>query len=152
MELIRGQSTLTLATAADSGPWSAPVCYVFLKESFHFFSSPDSRHIREALTSKNVAASLYHQADAWQELRGLQMTGEIHIVRSPSVSVKAVSAYLKHFDFVHTFFSGKSPPTAADFFSRFKVRLYAFTPTAVYLVDNRAGFGNRQHVVLMGSG
>jgi hypothetical protein len=35
--LIGEQSTVTLATCGQNGPWAAPVYYVFLKSAFYFF-------------------------------------------------------------------------------------------------------------------
>ena len=149
LELIRTQSTLTLATAADNSPWSAPVYYVFLDGYFYFFSSPDSRHIRQALIAGTAAASVFHQGQTWRALRGLQMDGTVQAVESAVVSMRVVAAYLDRFDFVRTFFAGQSTPTPADFFARFKARLYAFMPATVYLTDNRNGIGNRQRVELI---
>jgi uncharacterized protein YhbP (UPF0306 family) len=148
LALIRGGSTLTLATAAGNGPWSAPVYYVFLDGCFYFFSSPDSRHIREAAASGSAAASVFEAGDSWQTLKGLQMAGKIESVESAVRCLKVVTAYLQRYDFVRAFFTGRSSLTADDFFSRFRARLYAFLPEAVYFVDNRMGMGNRRQVNL----
>ena len=48
-QLIAEQNTLTLATAQNETAWAAPVYYVFVKSTFYFLSSPDSRHITQAL-------------------------------------------------------------------------------------------------------
>ena len=48
-QLVAEQNTLTLATAENDTAWAAPVYYVFVKSTFYFLSSPDSRHITEAL-------------------------------------------------------------------------------------------------------
>ena len=148
LALIQAESTLTLATVDRDGPWSAPVFYVFLDGRFYFFSSPNSRHIRSALTTRSAAASVYHEGNSWQSLKGLQMTGKIQLIDTAAVSMKAVGVYLKRFGFVSDFFKGGCKPTAKDFFSRFNVRLYAFTPAKAYFVDNRQGFGSRQHITL----
>ena len=37
LTLIQSESTLTLATAGPSGPWSAPVYYVWVDDRFCFF-------------------------------------------------------------------------------------------------------------------
>ncbi|MEE4113804.1 MAG: pyridoxamine 5'-phosphate oxidase family protein [Desulfobacteraceae bacterium] len=146
LALMQEASTLTLATAGESGPWSAPVYFVCVNGSFYFFSSPQSRHIRQAMDSGKAAASLFHSAGSWQAIRGIQMTGTVERVDSMALSIKAIAAYLKRFSFVRDFFPGVPTPDLAAFFSRFKARLYAFTPTGVYYIDNRFGFGTRQRI------
>lgn len=145
LALIEAESTLTLATAGKSGPWSAPVYYVFINGRFYFFSSPQSRHIQQAADFR-AAASLFHQADSWQAIRGIQMTGTVERVRSVVLSVKAVAAYLKRFPFTRKFFPGNTKPDPDAFFSRFRARLYTFTPSDVYYMDNRFGLGTRQRI------
>ena len=144
--LIQDESTLTLATAGEAGPWSAPVYYVCLDGRFYFFSSPESCHIRQAMASGGAAASLFHQADSWQAIRGIQMTGTLERIRSAALSMKAVVSYLKRFPFTREFFPDNPTPDPNAFFSRFKARLYAFTPTDIYYIDNRFGFGTRQRI------
>ena len=146
LALIQDESTLTLATAGESGPWSAPVYCVCVNGSFYFFSSPQSRHIRQAMDSGKAAASLFHSADSWQDIRGIQMAGTVERVDSMALSIKVIAVYLKRFSFVSEFFPDNPTPDLAAFFSRFKARLYAFTPTAVYYIDNRFGFGARQRI------
>lgn len=146
LALIQGETTLTLATTGESGPWSAPVYYVCLDGRMCFFSSPQSRHIRQALNEGRAAASLFHQADSWQSICGIQMTGTVRRIRSAGLSVKTITAYLKRFPFTREFFAEDTTPNLDSFFSRFKARLYAFTPTDVYLIDNRFGFGTRQRI------
>ena len=147
MELIDTASTLSLATADGSGPWSAPVYYVCMDGRFYFFSSPRSRHIRQARSSGNAAASIFTQTDDdWQTIRGLQMEGEIHPVRRISLSVTVIARYLKRFPFTRTFFPDSPAPDADTFFSRFKARLYAFAPSSVFYTDNRFGFATRERI------
>ncbi|WP_372681488.1 pyridoxamine 5'-phosphate oxidase family protein [Desulfosarcina sp.] len=146
LALIQRESTLTLATAGESGPWSAPVYYVCLKGRFYFFSSPQSRHIQQAVKSGEAAASVFQSADSWQAIRGIQMTGTLERVDSIALSIKVIAAYLKRFSFTREFFPDDPAPDLAAFFTRFKARLYAFTPTAVYYIDNRFGFGARQRI------
>jgi uncharacterized protein YhbP (UPF0306 family) len=146
LTLIQSESTLTLATAGPSGPWSAPVYYVWVDDRFCFFSSPESRHIRQAIAAGKAAASLFHQADTWQDLRGIQLVGTVQRVQSVSLSLKAVATYLNRFPFTLDFFPGNAAPDANAFFSRFKARLYALTPTNMFYTDNRFGFAARQQI------
>ena len=146
LDLIQAGSTLTLATADESGPWSAPVYYIYLDSRYYFFSSPQSRHILQTMESGEAAASLFNQADSWQAIRGIQMKGTVDRVHSIRLSIKAIALYLKRFPFTREFFADDPNPDLDAFFSRFKARLYAFTPTEVYYIDNRLGFGTRQRI------
>lgn len=146
LALIRNQSTLTLATSGETGPWSAPVYYVCIDGDFYFFSSPQSRHIQQAQKSGQAAASLFGEAESWQAIRGIQMAGTMGQVRSPVLSLKVIAAYLKRFPFTRDFFPDTPTPGPEAFFSRFRARLYIFTPTQVFYTDNRLGFANRQPI------
>lgn len=146
LALIQSEATLTLATAGQSGPWSAPVYYVHIDGWFYFFSSPESRHIRQAMASGEAAASLFHQADSWQAIRGIQMAGTVQRIRSVSRSVNVVATYLKRFPFTREFFPDTAAPGLDAFFSRFRARLFAFIPTDMFYIDNRFGFGTRQRI------
>jgi len=148
VEMIRGESTLTLATAGEKGIWSAPVYYVFLDGGFFFFSSPRSRHIRQALKSGQAAASLFLRTDTWQTMQGLQMQGAVKPIRSLSLSLEIITAYLKRYPFTRDFFPKNTRPDPKAFLDRFKAKLYGFSPTEVYYMDNRYGFGNRQKIHL----
>ena len=150
LTLIQSESTLTLATTGPSGPWSAPVYYVWVDDRFCFFSSPESRHIRQAIASGKAAASLFHQADTWQALRGIQLAGTVQRVQSVSLSLKAVAKYLKRFPFTLDFFPDDPAPDATAFFLRFKARLFMLTPTDIFYTDNRLGFATRQQVHRLG--
>ncbi len=146
LDLIHGESTLTLATCDAQEPWSAPVYYVFLDERFYFFSSPQSRHIRQVADHGQAAGSIFQRADSWQTIRGLQMRGLVERVNSAALSIRPIAAYLKRYSFTRDFFPNTSSPDLHDFASKFKARLYFFAPTSVYYCDNRFGFGARQRI------
>jgi len=98
------------------------------------------------MDSGKAAASLFHPAGSWQDIRGIQMAGTVERVDTMALSIKVIAVYLKRFSFAREFFPDNPTPDLAAFFSRFKARLYAFTPTAVYYIDNRFGFGTRQRI------
>ena len=147
-QLIHDESTLTLATTGEKGIWSAPVYYVFLEGSFFFFSSPQSRHIRQALESGETAASLFSRTDTWETIRGIQMQGTVQPIRNPALSLEVIAAYLKRFPFTRNFFPKDKRIDPKAFLDRFKAKLYGFSPTEVHYMDNRYGFGNRQIIHL----
>jgi len=147
-ELINQQSTMTLATAKDNLAWAAPVYYVLYKSAFYFFSDPESRHILESVESGQASAATYAFAFTWKEIRGIQMSGKIQHVPIGLETVQVIRAYLKKFPFTKEFFKPGQKMDMASFEKRFRVKLYRFTPTIVYYLDNQIRFGFREEVKL----
>ena len=148
VDLIEGQSTMTLATAKGNVAWSAPVYYVFFKSCFYFFSDPTSRHIQESLASGQASCSIYANASTWQDIRGIQMSGQIETVAPRLGAIEVIRAYLKKFPFTKDFFKPGQALDLDAFVTRFKVKLYCFKPTLVYYQDNSIRFGFREEVIL----
>ncbi len=147
-ELINSQSTMALATAGNGEAWAAPVYYVFCGGAFYFFSAPDSRHIREALTNSQVSATIYPFAVSWKEIRGIQMSGRIHKVNPGLSALKAVRAYVGKYPFTREFFDPAQDLDLESFGKRFRVRLYRLDPELIYYLDNRIRFGFREAIHL----
>jgi len=146
--LVNEENTLTLATADGDTAWAAPVYYVFLKTTFYFLSSPDSRHITEALRNDQAAAAVHAAASTWQEIRGLQMAGRIRAVKPGIEAVRVLKAYLKKYPFTTDFFKKNAPLDLERFTERFGVKLYGFSPSLVYYLDNQIRFAFREEVSL----
>ena len=146
--LVAEQNTLTLATAEGDTAWAAPVYYVFLKSSFYFLSSPNSRHITEALKSSRASASMHATASTWEEIRGLQMAGRIRVVNPGLDAIQVLRAYLKKYPFTKEFFKENISLDLDTFAQRFGVKLYRFIPTLVYYLDNQIRFAFREEVTL----
>jgi uncharacterized protein YhbP (UPF0306 family) len=144
--LASGQTTMTLATAGDDAAWAAPVYYVFFKSAFYFLSSPESRHIKEALENGRASSAVYASASTWLEIRGLQMTGSIHPVSEGLEAFQVLREYLKKFPFTKDFFKSNIPMDPKSFWDRFGVKLYRFSPSLVYYLDNRIRFAFREEV------
>jgi len=148
LELINRQSTLTLATARDHTAWAAPVYYVFCKSAFFFFSDPASRHILEAMESKQASAAIYPYADTWQGIKGIQMSGSIRQSGSGVTAVQAIGAYTSKFPFTRDFFEAGQALNLESFIKQFKVRFYRFDPRIIYYLDNQIKFGFRERISL----
>ena len=147
-ELVNDQTTLTLATAENATAWAAPVYYVFIKSTFYFLSSPDSRHISEALLNNQASAAIHAAASSWQEIRGLQMAGRIRMVKPGLEAVGVLREYLKKYPFTADFFKGNLTLDLDNLAERFGVRLYGFVPSLVYYLDNQIRFAFREEVAL----
>ena len=139
---------MTLATTAEDEAWAAPVYYVFFRSAFYFLSSPESRHIREALEKGRASSAIYASGSTWQEIRGLQMTGSVHPVSGGIEAFQGLREYLKKFPFTKDFFKNDTPLDPKRFWERFGVKLYRFRPSLVYYLDNRIRFAFREEVTL----
>ena len=147
-DLIKGQNTMTLSTAVMDVAWAAPVYYANLGFTFYFFSDPSSRHIREALASRQAASAIFHQSSTWKEIRGIQMSGVLQPMSPGLESVRALRAYLKKFPFTMEFFGSGERLDLEGFSKRFRVRLYRFRPEVCYYMDNRIRFSFRERLEL----
>ena len=146
--LAAEQTTMTLATTSGDAAWAAPVYYVFFKSSFYFLSAPDSRHIKEALENDRVSSAVHASGASWQEIRGLQMSGNLHPVEGRLEAFQILRAYLKRFPFTKDFFKKNASMDLESFWERFGVKLYRFKPALVYYLDNRIRFAFREEVTL----
>lgn len=146
--LAAEQTTMTLATAFENTAWAAPVYYVFFNAAFYFLSSPESRHIKEALENSRASSAIYASGSTWQEIRGLQMSGSIHPVTKALEAFQALREYLKKYPFTKEFFKNKTSMDPESFWQRFGVKLYRFNPSVVYYLDNRIRFAFREEVRL----
>jgi uncharacterized protein YhbP (UPF0306 family) len=148
IRLVKGQTTMTLATATGDKAWAAPVYYVFVYSAFYFLSAPASRHVIEALQSEQASAAIYASASTWREIRGLQMTGYIQVVDAGLEAIQVLREYLKKFPFTGDFFKKKTAPDIETFAEIFGVRLYRFIPTLAYYLDNQIRFAFKAEVKL----
>ena len=147
-DLIKAQSTMTLATARENIPWAAPVYYVYLKYCFYFFSDPTSRHIQESLAGNQASSAIYAPASTWKEIRGIQMSGSVENISPGLEAIEAVRAYLKKFSFTKDFFTPGQALDLSAFTSRFRVKLYRFKPSLIYYMDNSIRFGFRGKITI----
>ena len=148
LALLNEQSTLTLATARVDVPWAAPVYYINRDFDCFFFSSPDSRHIKEAIGNRKAAGTVFAPGITWQAIKGLQMSGGIQPQRPNLTTARLVKRYVEKFSFTLDFFKSGQPLDLDAFQRRFNVNLYRFRPATVYYLDNRIGFGFRKKIAL----
>jgi uncharacterized protein YhbP (UPF0306 family) len=139
---------MALATAQAQHAWVAPVYYVYFRKAFYFFSDRQSRHIQEACTSGQAAATIYAQADRWQAIRGIQMSGRIQPVGVGVTAAQALAAYRNKFSFTQEFFEPGQVLDLDSFAKRFRVWFYYFEPAVLYYLDNEIKFGFREKVAL----
>ncbi len=150
-DLAEKGRVMCIATMSATGPWTAPVYYVFTDNRFYFFSSPESRHIRDAIGQGEAAASIFSAPESWEGIKGLQMTGKIAKVDSIKTSGKIAKLMAAKYPGISSLLRSKGAGIdPVKIFSSFKVSAYVYFPETVYYTDNRMGFGKRQEVCLDG--
>lgn len=123
---------MTLATTdLDGNPHAAPVYFVHDENlKLFFFSDQKSQHCQNIAQNPRSAAAIYPECAGWQEIKGLQLRGQVHLVESPEVWDSAWELYQRKFLFVRAL---KAVISQND--------LYALIPSWIRLVDNSQEFG-----------
>ncbi|MCJ7700013.1 MAG: pyridoxamine 5'-phosphate oxidase family protein [Anaerolineales bacterium] len=133
-QLLGSVSTMTLSTCGQGGPHAAPVYFAADDRlRLYFFSETGSLHSRHCAQNPQAAAAIYPPCEGWQDIRGLQLHGEVYRVQAQDEWDMAWELYRLKFPFVRALKAIVA-----------KNQLYVFTPTWVRLVDNSQGFGYKQ--------
>jgi len=147
--LVQDRRSMTLATTDGKTAWAAPVYFVFENGVFYFFSDSDTRHIRDIETAGHAAAAVYDDENGWQQLRGLQMTGQVDRIGPGATAAAVIGAYLKKFPFVRDMAPSSGMPDMAFFAGKFRSHLYGLSPETVVYMDNSIRFGFRETISLV---
>jgi flavin prenyltransferase len=126
---------MTLSTSgASGGPHAAAVYFVADEEkTLYFFSAPSSQHSQDLAHNPRAAAAVHPLVEGWENIRGLQLRGEVRPVAAGEAWEKAWQLYLVKFPFARDLEAVVAQNA-----------LYAFYPTWVRLTDNRRGFGYKE--------
>jgi uncharacterized protein YhbP (UPF0306 family) len=132
-------STMSLCTcSADGAPHVAPVYFASdEKHRLYFYSDPESQHSLDLARDRRAATAIYPECHSWQEIRGMQLHGEVHPVPPGDEADLAWKLYSAKFPFVEELKEVVM-----------RTRLYVFVPSWMRLVDNRQGFGYKQEWTL----
>lgn len=131
-------STLTLSTInVDSKPQSAPLFFACDDDTLIFFSSPKSHHSLNIAETGKAAVTVHNETWNWEEIAGVQMEGETHLIPIGPARDHAWEIYKKKFPFVVEFEAEVS-----------RSELYRFTPKWIRLIDNSVSFGYREEIRL----
>lgn len=147
-------TTMTLATVGHNGqPHAAAVYYAadeaafseklnyFPQESspdnrlpsLFFFSDPSSQHSQDLTINSHAAIAIYPEVFEWQQIRGLQMRGEVQVIPKGAEWDFAWLLYQEKFPFVSTL----KPLVRRNVF-------YRFTPHWLRWLDNRHRLGYKK--------
>ena len=142
MEVADAARVMTLATGSSMGCWSSPIYFVFRTGLFYFFSSPDSRHVREGMDSF-CGASIFMDSRQAENIRGLQMEGRLDKAGTTGELSGAAAAYVGKYGLT---FSGSD--ALAFLKGHYRAKFYCFIPETIYYMDNRSALGSREKVTL----
>jgi uncharacterized protein YhbP (UPF0306 family) len=138
-----GLSTMTLSTSGPTGEPHAAAVYFAAGEGLelYFFSDENSQHSQDTAHHSQAAITIYPECRDWQDIRGLQMRGEVRAVENGPEWDAAWAIYAAKFPFV-----GELKAVVG------RNRLYVFEPYWVRLVDNRQGFGFKKEWIVDNKG
>lgn len=137
---------MTLATCAGDAPWAATVFFASDDLRLYFFSSPESRHCQNLSANAKVAVTVQEDYQDWRQIKGIQLEGRVELVDGVVAKAKAMAIYaIKYPDVIKLF----TDPSSGIFHKAFlKVKFYRVVPEKLFFIDNSAGFGKRQELVL----
>ncbi|QGG46522.1 pyridoxamine 5'-phosphate oxidase family protein [Heliorestis convoluta] len=139
--LCNEHRAMTVAVVDQEGaPWSAPVYYLYQDQCFYFFSSPKSRHVEllQLEASMKASVSIYNEPEAYEAIRGLQMSGSVEEVKAFHKRSALLLAFGRRFSFFEKFLQQPSLLQEVE-----KNKVYKFRPDVIYIVHNEEKFGKR---------
>ena len=140
---IKDKHVMTLVTTGPEGPWAAAVFFVNDGFEFYFLSAPSTRHGENMSKCSQVAATIQLDYDNWQDIKGVQLEGEINVLNG-AAKAAAMACYAKKFPVIQT--ALKAPSAISKAMAG--VTWYKLVPRRLYFIDNAKGFGHRDKVKL----
>ena len=144
LQLPREHKTLTLATCSGKLPSAASLYFVNDDElNLYFVSDPGSRHARELIVNSDVAITINADNVPWQDLRGLQIRGQV-IPVLPEDQKAVLALYLNRFDDIAALFEAPCGSDERKIAERLASGIFfRIVPAWIRIIDNRLGFGFR---------
>jgi len=138
-------TVFNLATAGPAGLWASAVLYVHDGTQLYFTSVAATRHGQNMLTTGYCAGTISDECHTYQEMRGLQIAGEVEHVDSFDERRRVIAAYLDKFPFAAGLWNGENNP---DVIARDPGvhGFYRITPTKILFTDNERLPGGREEL------
>lgn len=130
--LLRGETTLSLATSGEGGEACvAPLFFIADEElSLYWFSAESSLHSLNLKKTPHAAATVHRNAKNWREICGVQLRGAVSKVTEPEIRAALVKAYCERFKLGRVFRLALHASV-----------LYSLRPEFFRYIDNARGFG-----------
>ncbi len=142
LSYLENHNVMTLATAGPDGPWAAALFYVNDGFDLYWLSDPDTRHSLNIAHNSQVAVAIHEDYRDWRIIQGIQMEGNAELVGTIIQAVRPMRLYVAKYPFLGDL--RKPPPALAKALA--STRVYRFTPTKAYFIDNAKGLGHRDEV------
>ena len=98
-EILERNSYLVLATTNGTEPWIAPLQYMMDEDlNFYFFSTTDSRHVRDIRRNARVAVTVFdenqpeYDPNLSTRLNGVQLEGTVREIPPGEYTTEIVAA------------------------------------------------------------
>lgn len=143
---LQKHNTMTLATVGPDGVWAAGIFYVNDGFTLYWLSDPKTRHSQNIAYNPQVAVTVHEDYRDWRVIQGIQMEGQAELVGRIDPLSRPMRLYVEKYPFLGDL---RNPPSALTR-SLATARVYQFTPTGVYFIDNTRGLGHREEVPLEG--
>ena len=97
--LLNSENTLVLATLnADGTSRATPLFYLAGEDlQLYWFSSLSSQHSKNLKISPDAAAAVFRPTDDWKRICGVQMRGQVTLVRDLAIRRTIREAYADRF-------------------------------------------------------
>ncbi len=129
LDYLSEQKTLTLATASPRGvPWAATFTYVNDGLALYVWTRPETTTARHMEQNPVAAFAIDEFAQDWQEIRGIQGSGECYVLLDTNELKRIVGL-----------FEQKYPPLAGSLSSN--ISFFRLTSTELQFIDNKSGGG-----------
>lgn len=127
LDYLREHETLTLATASPTGvPRATTMTYANDGVTLYFWTRPETTTTRHIQQNPLVSFAIDDHVSDWRETKGIQGTGECHVLLDPGEISHAV-------DLLTQKFPSLSPESTAN------VSFCRIAPTALEFIDNARG-------------
>jgi uncharacterized protein YhbP (UPF0306 family) len=128
-QYLQKTSTMQLATVSDGQPWVCTVRFLADEDNNLYWASiPTRRHSLEIAEHPQVACAIVVQDDVTKPVIGIQAEGTVEVLETPLKCRSLVERYANTFhrdtQWVEDFIAGNTGH-----------RLYKFTPTTLYVID-----------------
>jgi uncharacterized protein YhbP (UPF0306 family) len=128
LEYLRGQMTLTLATASTTGvPRAGTFMFVNVGPLLYFWTRPETTIAKQISQNPVVAFTMDDYADDWSKTKGIQGSGECRVILASAEIINVVRAFAEKYPNVHS--SGETT----------NISFYRITPTQLQFIDNTEG-------------
>jgi uncharacterized protein YhbP (UPF0306 family) len=143
MAFLDAHHVMSLATVGAQGPHAANLFYARDGFTLLWVSDPRTRHSLELGADPRVAATVAPDYQDFAEIRGVQISGEAHRLRSTLQSDRARALLEARYPFLQRLSSRTDIQQAYE-----SAEFYRLLPRRLVLIDNRRGFGHKETLAL----